>query len=94
MHWLESSAMTVSSSRIYLYCGIYYIYYLLLAVTVQFTTSTFNVSESNDHKPVTLAVSRSTGILFYVVVKAASQTATGNIYIQHVHFDKRHIMHC
>ena len=91
MHWLESLAMTVSYSRIYLYCGIYY---LLLAVTVQFTASTFNVSESNDHKPVTLAVSRSTGILFYVVVKAASQTATGNIYIQHVHFDKRNIMHC
>ena len=54
---------------------------VLLAASVQFSTMMFNVSESNDHEPITLTVNRLTRVQFSIIVNAVTYTATGNYAI-------------
>ena len=74
MYQLKSSVMIVRSST----DKFYYYTSFLLAVTVQFSASAFNVSENNDHPPITLTASRITGLPFYIIVNAVPETTEGN----------------
>jgi len=51
---------------------------VILAASVQFSSMMFNVSESNNHQPISLTVNRLTVVSFGVTVKTIAYTARGN----------------
>jgi len=54
---------------------------IILAASVQFSAMMFNVSESNDHQPISLTVNRLTVVSFGVTINTVAYTARGNYAI-------------